>query len=301
MEDPRLIKKSVVCLSYLFGSCLRSDPPTSAVIRAITDAMKTIYSLSLTRAVKLGIIESGAITGNGIEADSLADISLETLRSVVAFKDEIFRLLIPSSVTAMQSAGTPLHTSALTRYCASLSDGARISIINFIEAVVIQQSRRPPTTDTSSDSMEITLDQIPDLTNNLLRTIIDASTASSSLTPLPGICIVRPRRLADESERLLMGLMKLPLKQGNDVLFSSIVTGPVFEALIDTIVSIARQRPQFFGEAVQSFECIHGRSFILFSCLFSKSPTAFQSNSSEFGEMEAEIGSSVSASEFHPS
>lgn len=260
VEDPRIIKKSVICLSNLYSLCLHSEPPISVVIQAIIDAMKTIYSLSLTRAIKLGVIESGAVSGGGIEADSLADVSLETFRSVVTFKDEIFRLLVPSAVQFLPGSTPAQHNSTLlTRLCAGLSDSVRVSIINFIEAVILHQSRRP---NNSNDSSEITLDQIPDLTNNLLRTIVDASTAQSSLTPLPGICIVRPRRLADESDRLLSGLMKLPLKQSDDVGFNSIVTGPVFEALIDTIVSIARQRPQFFSLAVQSFECIHGNVLV---------------------------------------
>nr|CDS27489.1 symplekin [Hymenolepis microstoma] len=255
VEDPRIIKKSVICLSNLYSLCLHSEPPTSVVIQAIIDAMKTIYRLSLTRAIKLGVIESGAVSGGGIEADSLADISLETFRSVVTFKDEIFRLLVPSAVQWLPGSNSAQHNPMLlTRLCASLNDSVRVSIINFIEVVILHQSRRP---NNSNEQSEITLDQIPDLTNNLLRTIVDASTAQSSLTPLPGICIVRPRRLADESDRLLSGLMKLPLKQSDDFGFASIVTGPVFEALIDTIVSIARQRPQFFNLAVQSFECIH--------------------------------------------
>ncbi|VDO04926.1 unnamed protein product [Rodentolepis nana] len=255
VEDPRIIKKSIICLSTLFNLCLNSEPPKSVVLQAIIDAMKTIYSLSLTRAIKLGVIESGAVSGGGIEADSLADICLETFRSVVTFKDEIFRLLVPSAVQFLPGSNFAQHNPMyLTRRCASLSDSVRVSIVNFIEVVVLHQSRRP---NKSNEQSDITLDQIPDLTNNLLRTIVDASSAQSSLTPLPGICIVRPKRLADEADRLLSGLMKLPLKQSDDFGFTSIVTGPVFEALIDTIVRIACQRPQFFSLAVQSFECIH--------------------------------------------
>lgn len=277
-EDPSLIKKSVICLSNLYSFCLHSDPPKSDVIQAIIDAMKIIYSLSLSRAIKCGVIESGATTGSGIEAGSQADISLETFRSVVTFKDEIFRLLIPASVQPLSgSVPSQLSTTAVIHLCAKLRDNVRISIINFIEAVVLHQSRRPNTDPT--DSSFITLDRIPDLNNNLLRTIVNASTAQSSLTTLPGICIVRPKRLADEADRLLSALMNLPLKQGDDTAFNSIVTGSVFETLIDSFVSIARQRPQFFSTVVQSLECIHGK--LLFRTflpnLYSESTTAFQS------------------------
>lgn len=258
IADGSLIVKSIACLSHLFNLSLHSDPPFSGIIRTIIGTMKMIYSRSLTRAVKCGVIESGAMTGGGIKSGSLADTSLETFRAVVVFKDEIIRLLLPSSVPVMPgSAVTPPPPSILTRLCANLNDAARVDIIKFIEAVIIQQSRRTPNSETLSHPTELTLDQIPDLPNSLLKSIVNASTASSSVNPLPGICLVRPRRLSDEAERLLSGLTMLPLKQGDDNALRSIVTSIVFDALIDTVVSIARQRPQFYNEAVQSFETIH--------------------------------------------
>lgn len=221
--------------------------------------MKMIYGRSLTRAVKYGVIESGAMTGGGIKCGSLADTSLEAFRAAVAFKDEIIRLLLPSSVSVMPgSSVTPPPPSILTRLCANLTDAARIDIIKFIETVIVQQSRRAPNSESLSNSTELTLDQIPDLPNSLLKSIVTASTAPSSVNPLPGICLVRPRRLSDEAERLFSALTKLPLMQGDDGALRSVVTSLIFDALIDSIVSIARQRPQFCNEAVQSFETIHG-------------------------------------------
>ncbi|VDM32213.1 unnamed protein product [Hydatigera taeniaeformis] len=258
ISDGSLIVKSVACLSHLFSLSLHSDPPFSGIIRAIIGTMKIIYCRSLSRAVKCGVIESGAMTGGGIKSGSLADTSLEAFRAVVVFKDEIIRLLLPSSVPVLPgSSVTAPPPNILTRLCANLNDAARVDIIKFIEAIIVQQSRRAPNSETLSNSAEFTLDQIPDLPNSLLKSIINASTASSSVSPLPGICLVRPRRLSDESERLLTGLTKLPLKQGDDNAFRSVVTSSVFDALIDSIVSIACQRPQFCNEAVQSLETIH--------------------------------------------
>ena len=260
--DGSLILKSVTCLSHLFGTALYSDPPLSGIIREIVGAMKTIYSRSLTLAVRYGFIESGAVTGGGIESGSLADTSLEAFRAAIAFKDEIVRLLLPSSVQALPgSSVAPPPPNNSTRLCANLNDAARSDIIKFIEAVIVQQSRKP-----SSENMphptEITLDQIPEMPNSLLTSIVNASSPAFSAIALPGICLVRPRRLADEAERLLTGLTKLPLKQGDNPAFRSVVTSSVFDTLIETLVSIARQRPQFMKEAIQSFETIHGRSVL---------------------------------------
>ncbi|KAL5103713.1 Symplekin [Taenia crassiceps] len=256
--DGSLIVKSVACLSHLFSLALHSDPPSSGIIRAIVGTMKMIYCRSLTRAVRCGVIESGAMTGGGIKSGSLADTSLEAFRAAVVFKDEIIRLLLPSSVSVMPGSSiTPPPPTVSTRLCANLNDAARIDIIRFVEAVIVQQSRRVPNSEGFSSSTELTLDQIPDLPNSLLKSIVTASTASSSVNPLPGICLVRPRRLSDEAERLFSGLTRLPLMQGDDGALRSVVTSPIFDTLIDSIVSIARQRPQFCNEAVQSFETIH--------------------------------------------
>lgn len=109
---------------------------------------------------------------------------------------------------------------------------------------------------------EITLDQIPEMPNSLLKSIIDSSTAISAQTQLPGICLVRPRRLGDEAERLLSGLANLPLRQGDDNAIKSLLTGAVFNAIIDCLVSIARQRPQFLDKALQTFETVHGKAAV---------------------------------------
>ncbi|VDK37327.1 unnamed protein product [Taenia asiatica] len=256
--DGSLIVKSVACLSHLFSLALHSDPPSSGIIRAIIGTMRMIYSRSLTRAVKYGVIESGAMTGGGIKSGSLADTSLEAFRTAVVFKDEIIRLLLPSSVSVMPgSSVTPPPPGILTQLCANLNDAARVDIIKFIEAIIVQQSRRVPNSESLSNSTELTLDQIPDLPNSLLKSIVTASTAPSSVNPLPGICLVRPRRLSDEAERLFSGLTKLPLMHGDDGALRYVVTSLIFDALIDSIGNIARQRPQFCNEAVQSFETIH--------------------------------------------
>ncbi len=93
-----------------------------------------MYCRALTRAVKSGFIESGAVSGGGILAGSLADTSLENFRSVVAFKDEIIRLMLPGSVVNTPGVGSaPPHLSVLARLCGNLSDAARISILKFIE------------------------------------------------------------------------------------------------------------------------------------------------------------------------
>lgn len=108
------------------------------------------------------------------------------------------------------------------------------------------------------------MDQIPELPNSLLKSIVEASTAGSSATPLPGICLVRPRRLADEAERLLAGLAGLPLKRGtagvgDEASFRKVVTGSVLDSIVDCLVHVARQRPQFLDRAVQTFETVHGK------------------------------------------
>lgn len=258
--DGTLIKKSITCLSHLFGMALHSDPPLCGIIRAIVSAMRSIYSRSLTLAVRYGFIESGAMTGGGIESGSLADTSLEAFRAAVAFKDEIIRLLLPSFVQIIPgSSTTSPPPNVLTRLCINLNDAARSDIIKFIEGVIVQQSRRPPTSATVFQPTEITLDQIPEMPNSLLTSIVNASSPACSATTLPGICLIRPRRLSDEAERLLLGLTKLPLKQGDNNAFSNVVTSSVFDTLIETLATIAQQRPQFMIEAIQSFETIHGK------------------------------------------
>ncbi|KAM7535755.1 hypothetical protein Aperf_G00000097372 [Anoplocephala perfoliata] len=217
--------------------------------------MKVIYSHSLAQAVKLGIIESGVLTGSGIEADSLADVSLENFRDVVAFKNEIFRLLIPLSVPQTSGIATQPQ-STLTRLCSNVSNKVRISIIKFIEAVIIQQCSQPSGSDVAFDSTKCPLDGIPRLTECQLVAIVGASTAKSSFTRLPGIYIVQPHRLLEEAERLFLGLQNLVLGSEVSEGFRYIMTSSVFESLLDTFVNIARQRPQLLDEIITFSERI---------------------------------------------
>ncbi|KAF6768960.1 hypothetical protein AHF37_12587 [Paragonimus kellicotti] len=96
------------------------------------------------------------------------------------------------------------------------------------------------------------------MTNAQLQAVLEASTAASSATLLPGVCLVRPRRLSEEAERLFTGLLDWPVRGK-----SSSTTGPIscaiLEAVMDTLVTIARQRPQFTDRVVQAFETVHGR------------------------------------------
>lgn len=132
--DTSLIKKSVGCLSHLFNLSLHSKPPLSSLLRSVVNTTGPVYCRALSRAVKHGFIDSGAVTGSGILAGSQADVSLESFRSVIAFKDEIIRLLLPNSVpfTPEGEAMTPPEPILLA-LCSSLSDAARISIIKLVE------------------------------------------------------------------------------------------------------------------------------------------------------------------------
>lgn len=261
-------------LSHLYLTCLHAEPPSTAIIQSIVESMKLIYSHSLSQAVKLGIIESGVLTGSGIEADSLADVSLENFRKVVAFKNEIFRLLIPLSIPQYPDIATQSQ-STLTRLCSSMSDKVRISIIKFIETVIIQQCSRPPGIDVAFESTECVTDRIPRLTECQLVAIVGASTAESSFTQLPGVYIVQPSRLLEEAKRLLFGLQNLILGSDGSEGFPYVVTSSVFESLLDTFVNIASQRPQFLGEIVKFYECVQSRFRIWSSYLFSKSSGTF--------------------------
>ncbi|BHF81209.1 hypothetical protein SprV_0702433900 [Sparganum proliferum] len=259
LVDAGLLLKSIGCLSHLFNLSLHQEPPLSSLLRSVILTMGPLYRRALTRAVKVGFIESGALGGNGIEAGSAADNAFEHFRSMAALKDEIIRLLLPGSVGVMQGTTlVPPPPAVLTRLCALISDGAKTSIIKLVETVIIAQSRR-----TSASLLparaetDISLDQIPDMPNSLLKSIVDSSTAASSSSPLPGICLIRPRRLADEAERLLTGLTSLPLRKSDEASVRFVVTGAVFDAIMDSLVNIAGQRPQFLDRAVQTFETVH--------------------------------------------
>ncbi|TGZ67041.1 hypothetical protein CRM22_004997 [Opisthorchis felineus] len=249
LADPTLVKKAVGNLFYLFSSAIQQDPPGYSLLRSLTLSMVPIYRVALTRAVKVGIIESGVTIGGstGIPADSAADVALETFRSVAGLKDEIVRLLLPTSVPSQSAFG---FLSPIT-----LNDSARTGVLRLVEAVIILHSRRLPNSDIPRENEgDISLDQIPDMTNAQLQGVLEASTAASSATLLPGVCLVRPRRLGEEAERLFSGLLDLPMrgKTGNKP-----ISPPVMEDVMDCLVRIAKQRPQFMDRVVQSFETVH--------------------------------------------
>ncbi|CAL8106018.1 unnamed protein product [Calicophoron daubneyi] len=197
------------------------------------------------------MIESGVAVGNGtgIPADSAADVALETFRSVAGLKDEVIRLVLPLAVP-----GPPAFKFSRPL---TLNDSTRTAAISLIESVIILHSRRLPNSDIPrSNEGDISLDQIPDLTNAQLQAVLESSTAASSATLLPGVCLVRPRRLSEEAERLFSGLIGWPLPTK-----SSMSPGPVscsvLEAIMDAMVTVARQRPQFMDRVVQAYETVH--------------------------------------------
>ncbi|CAH8434957.1 unnamed protein product [Schistosoma turkestanicum] len=123
--------------------------------------------------------------------------------------------------------------------------------------VIILHSRRLPNSEIPRENeSDLSLDQIPALTNTQLQAILEASTAASSATLLPGICLVRPHRLAEEAERLFIGLSSWPVR-GKPGISSGSVTCPVLESVMDSLVNIAKQRPQFMDRVVQAFETVH--------------------------------------------
>ncbi len=253
--DCALLEKAVACFSHMFNRALHQEPPASSLLRSIIMTMIPLYTRGLARAVKVGFVESGAVSGTGIAASSQADRALEHFRSAIVLKDQIVRVLLPSAVKGIpgHEGTTPPHV--LTRLCTLISDSCRISIIKLVESLIVAQSNRTAESSRSAH-IAISLDQIPDLPNSLLNSIVEASTAASSATTLPGICLVRPRRLADEADRLFAGLSALPSSSASPAM-AAIITGPVFDAIIDCLVSIASQRPQFLDRAVQTFETVH--------------------------------------------
>ncbi|KAF5400388.1 hypothetical protein PHET_06039 [Paragonimus heterotremus] len=249
--DPSLLKKAVGYLFYLFSSAVQQEPPAFNLLRCLTLALISIYRMALTRAVKVGIVESGVtiVSSTGIPADSAADIALETFRSVSSLKDEIIRLMLPHAVPGQPAFGflRPI----------TLNDNARTAVISLVESIIVLHSRRLPNSDIPrANEGDISLDQIPDMTNAQLQAVLEASTAASSATLLPGVCLVRPRRLSEEAERLFTGLLDWPVRGK-----ASSTTGPIscaiLEAVMDTLVTIARQRPQFTDRVVQAFETVH--------------------------------------------
>ncbi|VDO87091.1 unnamed protein product [Schistosoma margrebowiei] len=205
--DTGLLKRAVGSLFYLFSTAIQQDPPSVSLLRCLMAAMIPIYRIALSRAIKVGIIDSGVSMsgGCGIIANSTADIALETFRSVAGLKDEIVRLMLPSEVSG---------TSVFGQYHPSLfNDAIRIQAISLIECVIILHSRRLPNSEIPRENEgDLSLDQIPVLTNTQLQAILEASTAASSATLLPGVCLVRPHRLAEEAERLFIGLSSWPVR-----------------------------------------------------------------------------------------
>ncbi|CAH8867888.1 unnamed protein product [Trichobilharzia szidati] len=215
-------------------------------------SMIPIYRTALSCAVKIGIIDSGVAIGSGIgiTANSTADIALETFRSLAGLKDELVRLMLPMEVSGTSIFGQ-YHPSILH------NDVIRIQAISLIESVIILHSRRLPNSEIPrANEGDISLDQIPALTNTQLQSILEASTAASSATLLPGVCLVRPHRLAEEAERLFAGLSSWPVR-GKPSVTAGSVTCPVVEAVMDSLVNIAKQRPQFMDRVVQAFETVH--------------------------------------------
>ncbi|TPP55901.1 Symplekin [Fasciola gigantica] len=215
-------------------------------------AVVPIYRIALTRAVKIGIVESGVAVGgqNGIAAESAADVALETFRSVASLKDEIVRLVLPSTVPGQSAFGFVRSLSA--------NDGVRLDALTLVQSVIVLHSRRLPNSYIPRSSEgDISLDQIPEMTNTQLQQVLNASTAASSASLLPGVCLVRPRRLADEAERLLSGLLDLPVRGASATGTGVPISYSLLEHVMDSLVNIARQRPQFMDRIVQAFETVH--------------------------------------------
>ncbi|VDQ06431.1 unnamed protein product [Trichobilharzia regenti] len=247
------MKRAVGSLFYLFSTAIQQEPPSISLLKRLMSSMIPIYRTALSCAVKIGIIDSGVAigSGSGITANSTADIALETFRSLAGLKDELVRLMLPMEVSGTSVFGQ-YHPSILH------SDVLRIQAISLIQCVIILHSRRLPNSEIPrANEGDISLDQIPALTNTQLQSILEASTAASSATLLPGVCLVRPHRLAEEAERLFAGLSSWPVR-GKPSVTAGSVTCPVVEAVMDSLVNIARQRPQYMDRVVQAFETVHG-------------------------------------------
>ncbi|VEL37844.1 unnamed protein product [Protopolystoma xenopodis] len=121
---------------------------------------------------------------------------------------------------------------------------------------------------------DISLDQVPELTGAQLQEVLSRSSAASASGLLPGVCLVRPRRLADEADRLMAGLLDGPVSGRADsastaavngvtrqTVVSRQVTAPLLDAVLESLVNIACQRPQFMDKTLQAFETVHGTSF----------------------------------------
>ncbi|VEL28840.1 unnamed protein product [Protopolystoma xenopodis] len=129
LVDPSMLTKSVGCLNHLYLTALHQEPPAFSLLRSLLSAMVPIYRLALLRAVKLGVVEAGVIGGQGIEADSQADIALETFRRVATLKDDMIRLLLPT----LPSQPGSTAASVGVRLKQILNDGVRISAVKLIE------------------------------------------------------------------------------------------------------------------------------------------------------------------------
>ncbi|CAH8868295.1 unnamed protein product [Trichobilharzia szidati] len=250
--DTGLLKRAVGSLFYIFSTAIQQEPPSISLLKRLMSSMIPIYRTALSCAVKIGIIDSGVAIGSGIgiTANSTADIALETFRTLAELKDELVRLMLPMEVSGTSIFGQ-YHSSVVH------NDVIRIQAIRLIESVIILHSRRLPNSEIPrANEGDISLDQIPALTNTQLQSILEASTAASSATLLPGVCLVRPHRLAEEAERLFAGLSSWPVR-GKPSVTPGSVTCPVVEAVMDSLVNIAKQRPQFMDRVVQAFETVH--------------------------------------------
>lgn len=111
------------------------------------------------------------------------------------------------------------------------------------------------------------MDQIPSLTNAQLQSILESSTSVFSATLLPGVCLVRPHRLDEEAERLFSDLINWPTRSNRNEKLGNVglvtITHSVLEGVINSLVVIARQRPQFFDRVIQTVETVHGKVMFL--------------------------------------
>lgn len=125
--DPVLIKRATGTLCYLFSTSLHSETPAYSLLKCLIGVLIPLYRIALTRAVKVGIIDSGVSigTGAGILADSAADIALETFRTVSTLKDEVIRLLLPTAVNTPPAFGS--NSSVL------VNDAVLLQIVNLVE------------------------------------------------------------------------------------------------------------------------------------------------------------------------
>ncbi|KAL3316530.1 hypothetical protein Ciccas_004822, partial [Cichlidogyrus casuarinus] len=268
--DSTVIKRSIECLANLYVSCFHFQSLPVPLLAAIIQAVTPIYRLALARLVKVGLIESGAVSGTGIEAETMASLSFDVFSMCYALKDEIARLFLPSVVeeSTHGSMMTP-PLLVLKQLCSTLPDSLRVHIVSLIKSVIILQSRRTQKSEIPPNEEDFfCLNGVPDLTESVVKTIFSNSTASCCRGKKPFFSIVRNKRLNEEAERLLTGLIDWTLhgtggasaseKKPEELSFELVpISLPILEHLLDCLVDIACQRPQFFTKILQAFETLH--------------------------------------------